>query len=550
MRSPVSHETTFCAHLMMCTRCGLRAAAFLVFSLLSVPMGWGQTSTRLEGSRPATDIVGDTGAPYENLFQPARVGGGNLSPKVGPGKGTIGLPLLRAPTYNLPLVERGFRPEDAEVKIGNLYVDVRDVSTSILLSDNVDASETARKGGVIGIMRLSTAVMYQVNDGIRLAVHGTLVYLPFKGKAGVNGFGISDPLDAEFGAEPVAHAQLAYDFLLGSWDVNMTDDFTANTANYLAGLTINQQFRGAEFEGADTAGRYSYRDSESGARNERSRSRSSRLAFEDMVYLNSVRIAASRMIPTVTRATLALEHENYWYQGQDKGSVSRRDTFIASLINEKKDVRFKPFVHYEASNDDAHRGLDHQARAGLRGPVTENLDFLGDAGYYWQTGRVNSHSSFLWRIRFDHTPGPLSGQALEYGQTVTRPERDLDEYIAYRYYHLLGPHLAGELFGERHRFEDLDNNNSGSTEYRAGVRLTYDLGKVADLRGTAYYTRVDNDAALRGNHDDLTARIEYIHRIGQTVQAEVTYQYYERNSSVAGDSYYENLFILTLRKSF
>lgn len=535
---------------MMCTRNGLCSATILVWSLLYPPSGWGQTATRLEGGKPAVEIVGDTGAPYESLFRPARLGGDALTPKVGAGKGGIDIPMLRAPTYNIPLVERGIRPEDAEIKIGQFYVDLREASASVLYSDNVNASETARKSGIISIVRLSTGVMYQVNDGIRLALSGTFIYLPFKGKAGVNGFGISDPLDAEFGAQPVAHAQLAYDFLWGGWDFTVLDDFSVNTANYAAGYTIDQQFRGAEFDEADTAGRYSYRDSEGAGRNERSRSRISRLTSEDLVYRNLARIEASRMIPTVTRATFALDHENYWYQGQNAGSISRRDSFTASLVNEKKDVRFKPFVYYHTSNDDVHEGWDHTATAGFRGPVTENMDFLGDTGYYWQTGGRNNHTSFLWRIRFDHTPGPLSQQSLEYGQTVTSPERDLDEYLTYRYFRLLGPHLSGELFGERHHFEDLDDNNSGSTEYRAGVRLTYDLGRVADLRATVYYTRLENDAAFRGDYDILTARIEYTHRLGETVQAELTYQYEDRNSSVAGNSYYENLVIMTLRKSF
>jgi hypothetical protein len=507
-----------------------------------------QSITGLDGSRPATEIVGDTGAPYENLFRPARLGGSELTPKVGPGRLRIPVPQLASPAYNLPLIERGFSPSDAELKIGRFYLDIRGVRGSILASDNIDASETRRRSGAISIVRMDVGMLFQATEGLRLATAGALVWLPFKSEAGINGFGVTDPIDATFGASPIARSQLSYEFVLGKWEMYFIDDFSVSTPFYAANLQIDQQFEGASFDEADTAGRYQYRGGSFGrGRRGATTARETGFNTEDLVFRNLATVGGTRMLPIDTAASVGFQHENLWYTGNVTG-ISDRDEAFASLVSQRENTRFKPFLTYRRSTDSSRKGWDNWVTGGFRGPATEYIEIWAEYGRFWDDVSDSSHDT--WRLRLDHSPGPLTGHSIEYGRTVTRPERFLLEYYTYRLTRILGPYLVGEFLASKERGEALNRANSGFDEYETGVRLTFDLGPRTDLRLAGLYQRIENDDRTLGKFSNFIARLQWVRRHSETLDSQVIYQFEDKSTDVPGGSYYENLIIYTLSKSF
>lgn len=526
------------------------AAAALVFCLGGVPLrpAAAQTAVGLDGGKPASEIVGDTGAPYENLFRPAHVGGSAAAPKIGPGRLTLPIPNISAPYYTIPLIERGFRPEDAEIKIGNLYVDVRAVDGTILVSDNINATEQTRKAGAISIATMSVALLYQINEGLQLATAGKLVWLPFRNEAGINGFGITDPLDVNFNAAPIARAQLVYDFTLGRWDVRLIDEFDVTTPTFAAGVQVDQQFEGATFDEADTAGRYRYFDTGGTGRRGATAFRDQGFERVDLVYHNRAGISAARDLPIDVRANLSYFHHNYWYGSRLKGGISELDEAQSSLISQRENMRFKPYVRHVSTTDDRRNGWDHQAVGGIFGPMSDYIDFLAEYGRYFQDHSVQSHS--IWRVRLDHNPGPQTTHSIEYGRTISRPERTLATYMTYRIYRIFGPYWYGEAFAERIRSKSLTVGLSGYRQEQGGVRMTFDFGERLDLRTTALYQRIRVDNPAGEKLDNFIARAELVRRHTETMDSTILYEFTDRNSSVVGNSYYENLLIYTLRKSF
>ena len=392
------------------------------------------------------------------------------------------------------------------------------------------------------------AAMFQINDGLQIAVAGALVYLPFQNKFGVAGFGIADPLSVNFNVGPIAHAQIAYDFLLAGWEMRVYDDFRVTTPQYEARLSLDQQFQGASFTNVDVAGRYSYRDSTGLGATGDNRFRHGNLVEQDLEYHNLAGISGSQLLPTVTRANFGFEHENIWYSRNTQSQYNTRDTGRASLVSERENLRFKPFLSYVTSTDNLRKGWDHQLRGGLFGPVTENLDFLGDTGYYWSDD--SQANTMVWRIEFFHTIGPLTFQSLEYGQGITEPERNVEQYLTYHFRQILGPDLTGELLGEWRRSENLRIINSGATEWRGGARLTYHISPKTDFRATGLYTKLTTDAPPRTQTDIFTGRLDFSRQHSESLRSDFYYQYEQRESNVAGGSYYENLVVLSLRKTF
>jgi len=523
----------------------LGTLATAVFAL-SLPA---QTTTPLDGRKPAGEIVGDTGAPYDNLFRPAHIGGFIADPKIGPGRLNVPVMQISAPNYSLPLIERGFRPEEAEIKLGRFYVDFREASGSILLSDNINASEFNRRDGAISIARLSVGLLFQVNDGLQLGTVGSFVWLPFRGEAGINGFGITDPLDASYNISPVARAQLVYDFKLLGWDVRLLDEFDVTTPAYAANLQVDQQFEGAAFDEADTAGRYRYEDGTGRGRRGASTARDSGFNTTDLIYHNLAGVSAARLLPIDVEAYLAAFHHNYWYQNsRGGGGIRDADELRSSLISQRENLRFKPFIRHESTTDNRRNGWDHQARGGIFGPISDYINFLAEYGRYWQDNSTGSHS--IWRVRLEHNPGPLTFHSIEYGRTITRPERTLATYLTYRLYRVIGPYLNSELFYERLRAKTLTAGLSGYTQWQAGIRLTYDLGARTSLRNSVLYQDIENDNPASERVRNLIGRLEFVRSHTESLESTILYEFIDRKSNVVGSSYYENLLIYTLRKSF
>ncbi|MBA4147314.1 MAG: outer membrane beta-barrel protein [Verrucomicrobia bacterium] len=498
---------------------------------------------------PFSAVIRDEGAPYEDVFRSLRVGP-SVEPRFGGGgEGEFTARVFGRPDFASPFA-RGFRPEDAELKLGPFYLDVRSVSGGLLYSDNINATEFNREDGVIGIMRLHMTALLQLTENLRFAVSGVLIYLPFQNEIGIAGFG-ADDFFARFDYWPIARAQLSYDFKIGDWEIVVFDEFRMNYIRPIEGVDFEVFDEGQTFDEEDRAGRYVYRP-----RGDLSRDagdfRDRRRRGLDEVFVGAVNVvgaSANILLPTVTRLTVGADHSNYWYinRPSDARLPSERDHVYGTLISERETLRFKPYTTYEAWTTDLYKGWRQEAHAGVFGPVTENLSLRGDVGYFWGSG---ARESVLWLLSLRHTPHPRMYHELRYTKRVTQPDEDLKETLAYRLRYSLSRDLSAVLFASRSDYDDVQSSERGALEYKAGIRFTYDLARRTTLRLGTVFTRIENENPAAADVDRWSSRAEILYRYTQTVHARLLYQHLIRDSNLPLDSYEENLVILTLTKYF
>ena len=474
--------------------------------------------------------------------------GGRLEPKVGGLRVELPSNLLQSGLrYDAPL-RRGARPPGAEFRLGRLYLDLLSLSTSMLYSDNINRTEFNRHDGFISIVTLDMLGVVQITDNLRLAFKAGLIWLPFENKFGVAGYTRDRFSGRLFYGTGLSHlAQVTYDLRLAGWDVQLFDHLRAHPP------LLSEHFEvvgGTTFDEEDRAGRYVFRSNVNGANggnvlvNETDRHFSE--AF--LQVANTAGVSVNRLLPTSTRLELGAYHSDIFYIGGNASQLPRtRDAAYVTLRSERETMRFQPFATYRVFR--ANEGpWDEEVRGGISGPVTENIQLLGSAGYFWDS--VDDKQRFVGNARIHHTIGPYTVEQLEYRRDLTYPEADLENSYIYRLRQTLGPHLFGEAFLKYSTFEDLNNNNTGSEEWRTGVHLTASLSSRATLRFGGVYSRLNFANPAQGLVNKWTAVGQFRYRFAEPWETIFTYQYQNRNSTGSSDSYYENLFVFTLTYYF
>ena len=517
-----------------------------------------------EGGIPVSRIVGDTGMPYENVFRNQRVLGGTQSPKMGPGGTlTFGLPGgLLSSGASLPFVTRGFSPSDAMIKLGRFYMDVGPLSGSVLWTDNQNRSSVNRESGIISVARLEFRGLIQWNEGLQFAIRGAAIWLPFQNKAGLDGFGLFDPINARFGAAggriPL-RAQFVYDFVLSKWDMQFIDDLSADFTDGFFGL--RGEFADElivtdpiAFNEQDRAGRYRF-----GGNGASSTSRSGRttqldtaqqLDTRSLIVRNLVGLSATRTVPTNTRMTLFASHTDQWYFDNSQAVPANIDAAGVIAINQRENMRFKPFASYRIQRVSKRKGVDQIAEGGVFGPVTDQLDFLGSAG--WSKAGRSSQENLIWQINFNHAAGPYTTQNLTFSRQVSSPEpnSDLVEVLSYGITQILGPDLSGQIFARWISFEDLDNNLMTSSQWAVGARLLFQISPKTDIVGQVVRTQINEEDPTVGDSLFWTARLALGHKFSESLTGRLVYSYENRDGGVVGNSYEENVVVFTIEKQF
>ena len=491
---------------------------------------------------PYSQILRNTEPPYEKLFRDVHLGG-RLEEKIGPGDLFMSTRLLNGPRFNAPLFSRGVRPENADFKLGRFYLDFRALSGGLIYSDNASLRETNRNAGVIGIVRLTMAAILQVTDNLRIRTYGTLVWLPFRGEIGIAGFGIKDPF-AQFETVPSWQTQLTYDFEAGKWRIEAIDDFRVRDRQFGAVGSFNL-YNGERFSEEDRAGRFVFGDRTRGGTG----ARSTDARFDESFFeaRNLVGAVARRLLPTDARMEIGAHHSDLWYYNSGVfGLPHSRDSAFVALISERETLRFKPFVRYSVSRRDS-ENWDQEAHAGVRGPISENLQMLASAGYFADGG--SSRKTYLARVRLRHTPGPFTFQQLEFHRGLTEPEEGIETSWYYLLRQVLGPDFFGELFAFRADFNGLRLRRDG-TELRAGLRLTYNLGKNATVRTSATYTDFNYTSRNLSDYTAWIGQAELLYRLRRSLHLRLIYQHHTRDSTLAGDSFEENFVGINFIKYF
>ena len=488
---------------------------------------------------PYSKIFRDTGAPYTNPLQRPAVTPSVQTESV-EARTTIGLPALSAA---LPLLQRGFEPQDADLKFGPVFFKLQGLTAAVLWSDNIHLTEKNRESGTIGILTISSSIIAQLTEGLRIAVSGSFVYLPLQNEAGLAGFGLYGPYLLGFDDEPIVRSEVTWNTVIGGWNVVFADDFRIGIARFSSNVRDDAvYFRGGGFDGFDQAGRYIFRGPE-GAVGRARRSRDQNSNLNVVYYSNIVSAQADRLIVAKTRLRVQASHENLWYNQGNRGLPKLRDQVTVSLVSERENLRFKPFVIYQALKTDLQNSFEQTVRAGLDGPITDQLQLHAEVGYYLG----NHRDALLWGISLRHQAGPYTEESLFYSRSVSSFHDEINEVLGYNIHQILGPKIVADAYVLRDDIRDLNGDGFGRVEYRAGLRFSIAAGPRTNIILTGTYALEDSASA---KSTTLTGRAEISHYFTDTFLARLLYQYQQTDSDLRDQSYYENLIYFSLTKYF
>jgi hypothetical protein len=460
----------------------------------------------------------------------------------------VGLPAVN---LRLPLGQGGFDPQDADLAFGPLAFKLREFTAATLWSDNVNLSESNRESGLIAIMSLSGALMARFTDRLRLSVTGSLVYLPLQNEVGITGAEFNAPFIFGLEGNPNFRSQVVWDTIMGGWNVVFADDFRIDVGSYSDSYRSDVAFRANNgFDGVDRAGRYSF-----GARG-RDTNQNQELEFSgfdrgnnrgtdrDIVYFSNIISAqTNRLIVGKTRLGISASHENLWYNQGNRGLPRMRDQAAVSLVSERENLRFKPFVIYNASRTDTRRDFEQSLSAGINGPITEHMNLHADVGYFFG----NTRSGLLWGLGLQHQAGPYTEHSLYYRRTVNDFADEFSETFGYNIRQILGPKVVAEAFISHGDVHALRADGFSRSVDQAGMRVSINAGPRTQINLSGVATKVHSGD---GDYRLLSGLLGVNHHFTDTFLARLNYQYQQRDSDFRGDSYYENLIYFGLSKYF
>ena len=484
-------------------------------------------------------IFRTTGASLPSLRTPS-VYGEPLYLGGAQGSGSITLPHFN---LNTPL-RRGFEPEQAQLKLGPIFIRFASASAKVLGSDNINLTQTNRESGMIAIAQLNMIILGQLTENLQLTIAGSLVYLPLSNQAGFTGFGTL-PLELGLGLVPAIQSQISYETRLLGWPVVFADDFHAGSGSYSNSTRDDSVlFEGANFDEQSRAGRYAFgprgRTNRSGGiTNTRGQNRN------DFIYFsNTVSAATTRALPSDVLLNAKVSHENIWYNSANRGLPGLRDEASVRLQWNRVNLRFKPFVQYSASRTDQTPGINQTAQAGIFGPITDQLSLLASIGEFFPSG--GRSSSTIWTVALNHEAGPYTTESLSYSRTVSAFDQEYDQYVSYYLRQVLGPTMYAQLFASYGTSTGIFVTGE-NTLLRSGVRLTYAPSPRTQFRTSVTYANVTGNGQ---NTTTLTGRAEISRYITDSLNLLLFYQYQNQSSNQFSNNYFENLFMLTLTKSF
>jgi hypothetical protein len=321
--------------------------------------------------------------------------------------------------------------------------------------------------------------------------------------------------------------------------VDLFDNFTVNSPGYLRGWAFD--IFDTDIRGVDQLGRYTYRlpldpDGSDYA--------SDRM-FENFIFRNIIGAKASRLIPTETRLSFGGFHENMWSQGLQHNIPSSVDVLYARAESERENLRFKPHIHYQMTHSNNRSGWEYLLYGGIKGPVTDYINFLGETGYYWSGN--SRRETMVWTVRFDHDINPTMQQSLAYIRNLTSPIRALRTSLSYNFRKMLGPDLYLELGADRTEYEAIDRGTGDTLEYRAGARLTYNMSPRLRMRTGGYYRWLDLPSDLI---QIWTIRSELSLKLTEKMDARLMHQFETRQDDPVAYGYAENMVLLTITREF
>lgn len=490
---------------------------------------------------PYSTLFRDTGAPYLNTLRDFRLSPDAQLTESVEASGRMDLPDFRG---RFPLLQRGFAPENADLKIGPLYFKLRHISAAALFSDNVNRTDNDRQSDWLGIVTVGGQVLAQLSEGFRIAAAGNFVYLPIDGEAGFTGFSLRAPYSFGIAANPSARTQVAWEPVVFGLPITLADEFTVGLARYsnraYDGFDL---FEGGDFDERETSGVHTLRVPRRGVSSGTFRDRPDRNEFEQLYQSNEVSLSTGGPLPGDRVFRLRASHTDYWYDDNRYRFPHNVDTVRFSIESNREDRRFKPFVSYRMLHRDDPDRFFHRVLGGIRGPITDLLSLHAAAGHSWVTS--SDSGGFIWRVGLFHRPGPYTRQSIIYNRGTSDFLDEVRESLDYRFHKILGPDLTATAYAGYHWVEDIDGLNPDRTEFRTGLRLHYIISPKSSLSVIGQYAAIDYDDGLGGT-ENWRVRGEYRHRFLDRLTARLIYQHEHQSSDRRAQSFYENLFYFAL----
>jgi hypothetical protein len=474
---------------------------------------------------------------YDNFFQAAQQGHRRV-PKIGGTRGSLRMSAPMGPQVQIPLFEWGGKPEDAELKLGRLYLDLFTLSGSVLYSDNVAQNEVERDAEAIGIVRLQGRMILQVTETMRFGAGGTVAWLPFE-----NEIGFSDPL-ANFGAslQPVFLTRFDYEIPLGPLtSFNIYDNFTVQSGGFGESRSFDTLQRDVD-DLTDREGRRVFIQ-------RRTFDDTDRLFRPGFSILNNSTAEISSLLPTETRVTAGYTRTHLWFAQGAPGQQSSQDIWRFNAANERENMRFKPELEFQARHQNNRPGYDKTIRGGFTGPISPYLDFAASGGVLLSSVGTQN---FLWRIGLLNRIRESTTHSVVFTRSLTFPAAQLVDQLSYRLQQVLSPDLVFEAGYDRREFEPIANPGGflGQKEDQADVRFLMRLGQR--FRGSAGYSYFHSVARGVGGRrsDRHIYRLELVIDHTSVTESSLLYEFQRRLSNRVNDSFDENVVTYTLTRKF
>jgi len=474
------------------------------------------------------------GSPLSSSFwDPAKVG--NAEGGIDIFTGNLG--------SNFPFAYTSAEPQNADIKAGPIYIKFHSLDGLTLYDDNFRHTTSDRKSEVLALLSLNLSVIAQLTDNLQFQLTGSIMYLPLQNQVGIETNAYNNLGLFLYGVPGLA-AQMAYDTMIGGWPVVFADDFRANVGTYSNNVRDNFDLFRGDYLDENENGSYAFRSQQ----NQGTSTTTTSNADTSIPYFsNDMSAVATRLLPDDVRLTVHLDHENLWYNQDNRGLPSGRDEFFTALASERPNLRFKPYAVYEVTNVEGRPdGLVQSAQLGIRGPIDDQLLLRMSAGYFLSSGGA---SSYLYLFALDHTAGPYTLEQLVVDRSLST---FVDETVTSEYYNLrqiLGPTLVGSVFLAHAQFAAIGNQGgSNHSDYYGGAQLDWQLGPKTDLLVAGVATREDYSGGSR--IDRFTGRITLNRIVTDSLTFQLLYQYQRSIANNAGQSYYENLVYFRFVKTF
>ncbi|MBB5035921.1 hypothetical protein [Prosthecobacter dejongeii] len=426
------------------------------------------------------------------------------------------------------ILTREFNPELAHIKAGPLYFDVLWAGAGLIYSDfNGELPGTENEDGFAAFVEVGVRGLVRLSDSIYLSVVANLIYLPLEN-------------ELAFRLGNAANPGLLLRFNLseqwGEWEVLFFNEFVGRS-----GLDI---FVDADSPAEDRSGRYSF-----GFLSDRQNDfYSSDLAF----FTNTVGFWASRPVfENQWRLGFGIEHADFWtsFSFDDHGT---RDNLRLWMQYEGSIIPFAPRFSYEYISNDGYRSLIHLLEMQLTGRLTENVNWLGSAGYAFRTGDTPEANDFIWRFELDHTITRSTRHMLSLGEGYQYNEFQSDtrtsRYVRYAVDQRITSKFNVDAFVQYAENEASVNDRFPVRDrFGAGMNLSYYPLDFTAIRALAMYEQSDQSSTSDDSARWLY-RVEVNQQLSHRLTGNVFYQYEEMNSDVS--PFTEHFFGVSMRRYF